>query len=443
MESSVMNPYNFVRLQEMATGARQIPVPHSAYTQEHAGQPVFSGRLTCTLTTFSPTMILSHTPQDFHEQNEHKIFRQFFHRPDDVRPMIPATSLKGMARAIAEAASNSCLSVIQEAHGARWPNILSGYPPSLHFCGRGEANPYVLPDNTDGPPSLCPACRIFGTAPQQESGGSRAGLYPRAFQGKARFHDAHLVSDLAQAHDREYTLIALLEPKLSQKVWYYDTRRGSSNHPLAGRKFYYHHDTLEPLTGPRSRFNSTIRPVRAGAIFLFHVDFRNLTDYELDLLVYSLQLEPALQLVVERELTLENGQRERHRVFDHANVRRHPGVYPKLGYGKAAGLGSVCLLVSRVQRLDPIARYTGDEGWQLLTPAQVVDLSQGAQARMRFVHHGNFQHIQTENHLADLRQILRFPNGLGQIRYPTLKEFGVYKERRVKLPLPGQENNWR
>lgn len=439
-----MNPYNFVRLYPMAAAARQPAVPHSSYAREYNGQPVFSGRMTCTLTTFSPTMVLSHTPQDHTQSGEHKIFNRFFHRPDDLRPVIPASSLKGMVRAIAEAASNSCLSVIQEDHGARWPDILSSYPPSLHFCGRKEANPVVIPAGSEQPPHLCPTCRIFGTAPQQESGGNRAGLYPRAFQGKVRFSDAHLVGDGANAHDQSYTLISLLEPKLSQKVWYYDTQRGSHQYPLAGRKFYYHHDSLIPSTASKSKFNSTVRPVRPGNIFLFDVDFRNLTEYEMDLLIYALQLEPAAQLIVERELEVgPDGQRETHLVFNSDKAATASGIYPKLGYGKSAGLGSVCVLVSAMKLLDPRERYSGGDGWRTLTGDERDNQMRGTQMRIRMLYHGDQQTRITDGYLADLREILRFPNGLGPMSYPTLRDFRGYKEDGIKLPLPGQEGAWR
>ncbi|NOY54350.1 MAG: TIGR03986 family CRISPR-associated RAMP protein [Deltaproteobacteria bacterium] len=116
-----------------------------------------------------------------------------------------------------------------------------------------------------------------------------------------------------------------------------------SHHPQ-GRKFYLHHssDQLEKecwKTDPqpptpceekdRCKQKVSVTPVRAGAVFYFHVDFDNLSKRELGLLCYALRPTEAF---------------------------RH-----KIGTGKPIGLGKV--------RIDPIGlflvnredRYTTDE----------------------------------------------------------------------------------
>lgn len=423
-----MNPYNFVRLRPMAEDARQVPLGHKRLVSEYNGEPVYSGRLRCLLTAFGPLVVLSHDPADVQgKPGEHRTFKRFFHYPGDERPVIPASSLKGMVRSIAEAACNGCLSVLNEVYVKRWNNFSDAYPPSLHFCG-----------GLDTGGAFCPTCRIFGTAPEKETGTAERGAYPQAFQGKVRFSDAIFQGDLGDIYWGPVTLIPLLDPKVSDRVWYHDPERGSSQHPLAGRKFYYHHDDLEPKTEKEAtRFNSTVNPLKPGATFAFTLDFRNLLESELNLLLYALELEPAQALVQ------VNGDAI---TFNWQEVKKHEGVYPKLGYGKPAGLGSVCLLVTEMKLLDPAARYGGEgSGWHIqLRGRRLRQVIEDQKKRFRlsqtFVRDGKRYR---QPYLSDLRNILRFPNNIVCFRYPKMPdEFKRYRREGIKLPLPGLEDQW-
>jgi hypothetical protein len=432
-----MNPYNFVRIRPLAEDARQPPLGHKKLVEEFEGQPVYSGRLQGRLTAFGPLMILSQYPEDVREENQHKHFQRFFHYPGDPRPIIPGTSLKGMVRAVAEAASNSCLSVLNDVYVKRWDNFSSAYPPSLNFCGRVEA-PGV--ETTSGEAKqFCPTCRVFGTAAEEGAGTSTTGAYPRAFQGKVRFSDAVLEGDLNQIYGNPARLIILGEPKLSQQVWYHDPKRGSHKYPLAGRKFYYHHDILQPQTdnsNARLHLRATVTPLAPGATFTFHLDFRNLLRDELALLLYALELEPPASLVPADNDTI---------TFNWRDVRNQNGVYHKLGYGKPAGLGSVCLLVTEMAFLDAASRYSGrGDGWRDRRGGQEVRTFV-EQEKQRFRISQTFAKDEKryyQPYLSDLRQLLRFPNGIRAFRYPILDEFKVYKENGIKLPLPGREREW-
>jgi hypothetical protein len=423
-----MNPYNFVRLCPMAEGARQMPLGHKRLVNVHKDEQVYSGRLYGLITAFGPLMILSHDPADMVVgRGDHKRFARFFHYPEDERPVIPGSSLKGMVRAVAEAACNGCLSILNEKYVKRWEDFGDAYPPSLHFCGGLETNG-----------AYCPTCRIFGTAPEEEAGTSERGAFPQAFRGKVRFGDAIFQDNLKGIYQEPVTLIALLDPKVSDRVWYSDSNRGSSQHPLAGRKFYYHHDALEPATTDRTtRFNATVTPLKPGGSFAFHLDFRNLLESELDLLLYALELEPAQTLVrVDGDSITFNWQ----------EVKNQQGVYPKLGYGKPAGLGSVCVLVTEVVLFDPVMRYAGegDKGQKRLVGQE---LRQFVEARKRQLQlsqtYAKGEKRYWQPYLSDLRNILRFPNGIRRFKYPSLAEFKRYQEESVKLPPPGHENQWR
>jgi len=424
-----MNPYNFVRLRPMAEDARQVPLGHKRLVKEHNGEPAYSGRLHGLITAFGPLMVLSHDPADVRGRpGEHRTFKRFFHYPGDERPVIPASSLKGMVRSIAEAACNGCLSVLNEVYVKRWDDFSDAYPPSLHFCGGLE---------TGG--AFCPTCRVFGTAPEKEAGIAERGAYPHAFQGKVRFHDAIFQGDLRDIYWGPITLIPLLDPKVSDRVWYHDPTRGSSEHPLAGRKFYYHHDDLEPKADERAtRFNSTVNPLKPGATFAFTTEFRNLLESELDLLLYALELEPA------RGLVRVDGDAI---TFNWRDIKEHEGVYPKLGYGKPAGLGSVCVLVTRMELLDLTDRYGGQgDGWQKSLEGkalrQFVD-ERKEQFQNAHTYIADSGESKLQPYLADLRNILRFPNNIAHFRYPKMPdEFKRYKREGIKLPLPGQEDQW-
>lgn len=419
-----MNPYNFVRIRPMAPDARQKPLGHKKLVSEYEGEAVFNGRLHLTLTAFGPIFI----PSPFeHEtqvaRNGHKTCRHFFHYPDDPHPVIPGSTLKGMVRAVAEAASNSCLSVLNETYIRRWDDFEDSYYPSLHFCGGLD---------TDG--KLCPTCRIFGTAPEKEGGSSKTGETPQAFQGKVRFSDAHFVGEFDESthYDETVTLIPLLEPKVSEKVWYHDPTRNISPATLAGRKFYYHHDSLKakpyqkqnPDDNEKKPFNQTVRPLKRGATFSFTVDFHNLRQHELVLLLYALELEPAETAVNATDNSV---------TFEWKRVKSQNGVYHKIGAGKPAGLGSVSILVQQTDLMNVHTRYTGGEGVQLI----------GSQCH-EFVKKAKKQFIkrhQAQPYLKDFRNLLRFPTGITELTYPTIKEF-QRKYKGTNLPLPRQESKW-
>lgn len=418
-----MNPYNFVRLRPMAEGARQVPLGHKRLVSEYNGEPVYTGRLHGLLTAFGPLMVLSHDPTDvIVEPQKHLRFTRFFHYPGDERPVIPGSSLKGMVRSVAEAACNSCLSVLNEDYVKRWDNFRDAYPPNLHFCG-----------GLDTSGAFCPTCRIFGTAPEQEGGTSERGAYPQAFQGKVRFSDAIFQGDVQDIYSEQVTLRPLLDPKVSDRVWYKDPERGSPVHPLAGRKFYYHHDDLKPkMDNQATKFNRTVNPLKPGATFTFQVDFRNLLESELNLLLYALEMEPAQALVQMESNTM---------AFAWQDVKEQQGVYPKLGYGKPVGLGSVCLLVAEMVLLDPTARYGGGgEGQRRLVGPEVRQVVEAQKQRFQ----ASQTLIQDDKrcwlaHFSDLRNILRFPNNVYGFRYPSLDEFRRYREQAIPLRLPGRE----
>lgn len=204
----------------------------------------------------------------------------------------------------------------------------------------------LLPDEYDkctDPNNLCAACGLFGFVQKDER-----------LSGRIIFTDAEHISGSGEAQD--YLNLKVLgtphptsgnfylkDPKNPSKVRNYDGyeitdnrgRIGNQKGPvqLRGRKFYYHH----PLYGNLQQYccdpketsdklYSRAKPVLADNTFLFKIHFRNLSTFELGLLIYGLELEADL---------------------------RH-----KLGMGKTIGFGTVKIEIDSLKVLeDPKSQY--------------------------------------------------------------------------------------
>jgi len=95
---SFVNPYNFVHPGEPAK--KEPPVGHHKFEG-------LSGKIVCTLKTLTPIFIpdSEFVEKEVGEGKYHKILK--FYRVNE-ELCLPPTSLKGMVRSVAEAASNSC-----------------------------------------------------------------------------------------------------------------------------------------------------------------------------------------------------------------------------------------------------------------------------------------------------------------------------------------------
>ena len=131
-----------------------------------------------------------------------------------------------------------------------------------------------------------------------------------------------------------------------------------------GRKFYLHHrrhdigaHCWETKNQKRKEMKTCVQPLKERTVFFFHVDFDNLTDEELGLLLYSLRPTTTF---------------------------RH-----KLGMGKAIGLGSVRIDVAGVFLINRQQRYSADEIFsgrryhQVSVEARLLDHETGRQRYAR------------------------------------------------------------
>jgi len=180
------------------------------------------------------------------------------------------------------------------------------------------------------PNGLCPACALFGTT---------------YYKGRVAFGFAfsvdgtpELFSDDGLQPDEEGHLTRINLPLLERPrpTWSMPTKKSK----VPGRKFYVHHqgwkEVIEnsPNETPNEN-NKTVQALDKGQSLEFEVRFENLSDAELGLLIYALQLEPELA--------------------------------HKLGMGKALGFGSVGIEVKAIQ---PLANTKIPDANQIETAAR-------------------------------------------------------------------------
>ncbi|HEX3036606.1 MAG TPA: RAMP superfamily CRISPR-associated protein [Thermodesulfobacteriota bacterium] len=349
-----MNPYDFVPIDLNRPPSTEEPLEHDAFRGH-------SGRLFCRIKVIRPIFIPD--PKDLRQykgQRNHKTLNRFFTL--ESKYAIPASSLKGVIRSVAEAAANSCLSLFSGEYSYRHRNrrVYRDYsqllPRGFKSCKTGD--------------SLCITCRLFGMLSDKN-----------VFMGKVSISDAFL--DEAKIHKfmEPVTLVILSNPKPHYEPSYI-TRVGGQKY-IAGRKFYFHNPKIL-MSAQKTHLNSTVKPLEQGE-FTFVVDYFNLKTNELNLLVYSLVLEDYM--------------------------------YHKIGMGKPAGLGTVKITI---EKLYEISNKRYENFSQRSKEVTSQDLSTFINdAMLDFI--SNNTDPQTNSpypNLTKLREILRYPPVHANIQYP-------------------------
>ena len=156
---------------------------------------------------------------------------------------------------------------------------------------------------------LCPSCRVFGMLHKSEvykgnvSPGDLMGPVAQGIRGETKFD------------------VTVGRPKPEHEAFY------RMEGKLRGRKGYYHHE--EPVQG--SLLTKSVYPLPVETIFQGKVSFKNLTLKEVTILYYSLILEE--------------------------------GLAHKIGFGKAAGLGSAIIQVDSMKLADMGKRQQFKINW--------------------------------------------------------------------------------
>jgi CRISPR/Cas system CSM-associated protein Csm3 (group 7 of RAMP superfamily) len=334
-----MNPYTFV------------PLAGPPIRRQAAGNAQFSGHsgwLRCQLTVQTPLFVFDPRrarPAEPPAGPGH-VLADF---PTDAadRPLLQGTALRGAVRSVAEAASRSCLALF-DGHYEHWtvdyrPRLSAAY----RHCESGD--------------HLCPACRLFGTT------GSAA------YAGAVAVSDAVGEIGAVTLADR-VTVSAIQSPKPHHQAFYL-----TADGDLAGRKFYYHQPNGPVATIERSRFTRTVQPIAAGSTLTFTISYRNLREDDVQLLLYSVLLEP--------------------------------GLGHKLGMGKPVGLGSVTLDIQSARNSSAQEMALGQS--TELTDEALRQWIEGRVAPLRAA---------AEPHLAALRAVLALDPGRS-VAYPAADWF--------------------
>ena len=156
---------------------------------------------------------------------------------------------------------------------------------------------------------LCFACRIFGTIGDhtENKNGEKKQEKITSMSSKIFISDALSINNKSKELEKKLILKSLGEPHPSLTRFYLDNNGTyDKNFKIRGRKFYWHHQdkieagknytnylkTISDLTP--STTNSTIWFLEPEQNFEFEVTFKDLTDEELGILIYSLELEQDL-----------------------------------------------------------------------------------------------------------------------------------------------------
>lgn len=342
-----VNPYNFVGTPPVQPADRQ----QAGRLEKLEG---LWGSMVCELTALTPMFVPKWQPQRDRGSQKHRDLHFF---TVNGKIAIPASSLKGVIRSIAEAASHSCFSVFDGEYEEGKLKCAGALPEDRNTVQ------CIAPDR------LCIVCRLFGKVGEGDS---------TAVAGKVYFGDAPCISGHTAA--KAVILKPLQVPHPGCRRHYFHPVVGQPE--VRGRKFYYHQPklTLRTLEQDKraSRFNVTVRPVDAGAKFCFTIEYAGLRQDELNLLVYALELEQ--------------------------------GVCHKLGMGKPRGLGSARIEIVKAQVRQPTARYRSLGADDTLPITDVHSWS--TECKRPYV-------SSNAPHLQDLRTILRYDHDYAVVRYPT------------------------
>jgi CRISPR/Cas system CSM-associated protein Csm3 (group 7 of RAMP superfamily) len=337
-----MNPYGFVRL---------AGNPIREKVQQHEKYSGLSGWITCTLTTRTPVFVPQYRAGSADRVQIHETLKMY--RDRQGTPLIPGTSLKGVIRNVAEAVSNSCFSLPNpwRAYRQKETEIEYDLPRDFHACENEKL--------------LCPACRLFGML-------NRGVVYA----GNVSIQDAHARSGYQFGN---FTLAILDAPKPRHRP-FYSQKPEERKPPIRGRKFYRHRPQGVLTRSQKDHHNKTVEAVLPGAVFSFDVEYANLSEPDLNLLLFALTL------------------------WD--------DTCHKVGMGKPIGMGSAKIEITAIAPLDRQVRYRELGGGQSksLTGSALADFITPRVAHFR---------AGTALNLEDLHAILRWDeNAKDVIHYP-------------------------
>lgn len=241
-------PYNFVSLgDEKEINKERQPIEKGENT----------GKLVCSLINKTPLSI-----------------------EDTKNIIIPASSLKGEIRNVIEVLTTSCIRV-----DIKNKSLYEKVPENFRTCSNTE--------------ELCFACRLFGSTGNEEKN-------ENSYKGRVYFSDAVLNVEYKKKIEFIKMKLLLEKPRIDEEnalEKYYISSDENDENKIRGRKFYWHQKELAAKNKNEilNSFSKKIRNkypeisfIEANQEFIFNVHFENLTDEELKILMYSIELEKDL-----------------------------------------------------------------------------------------------------------------------------------------------------
>ena len=362
------NPYRWVTVSNR-------PVTHDVPHYHHTFSGL-SGRLWCELEALTPLLIGDGQTGNI----------QFVRHKHNEQPYIPGTSLKGAIRSLAEVVGNGTV------------------PFSVSVEHRHQ--PANARQDKHGVSQLDPITRIFGYLRQGDN---------NVFAGLIHFSDAKLIKSPQAPNNWQGCRIVVGQPKSSHRTFYPGNRK---------RKFYHHHPGIQQLVKaphnvPQGPLTPRVTPAPPETSFHFTVDFTNLRDDELNLLLYCLALEEQVTVGLSPEAL---GKDEGSETL--VGPLRH-----KIGGAKPRGAGSVHIRVTRMQLCqNATARYRGNNATAILENKNLTREIDTRTASFR---------SRTDITMRELRAMLIYANGdpRSPIDYPDYHWFEEEKDLGLRTEL--------
>jgi CRISPR/Cas system CSM-associated protein Csm3 (group 7 of RAMP superfamily) len=389
---SFANPYNFVGIDENNIQTRDDRwLRHDKYETNW-------GKLICNITFLSDFIIAGTNNQTSKSQ-----------MTINSMPIIPASSLKGLLRATAEAMSNSCLSIMSDKYKYKF---MRGMPEGTSKSSnveykkvtdeRGrellvfEQKPLVEKNaliNSCDKNGLCIACKLFGRTAKEDpetnesfNYGGKVRIYDAKYLGECNVNGQIINKSSWQATTKYLKQHSLSNPQNHHESFYLNGNK------IKGRKFYYHRQVDAGKIMSSSQQNATTMYLaKKDSVFQFEISFENLTDEEYGLLLRTLELEE--------------------------------GLGHKIGMAKPLGLGSCIICLKEIKEFSK-NRYLN------LNETGTVYSGTGLKTRKNII-----MGYWTTPFPDDLKCILKIDNGFSEIRYPNKdihnperNEFLIYKK---------------
>jgi len=338
------NPYHFVPIAKTTGDGPTIAgfrdrtpdaVSHACYSPDN-----LSGRMICRAKAVTPIVIGGEQISGEGTRSPGVVHPFLL----DGEPALPASSLRGLVSATAEAASNSTLRVLT-ADWDKWEDAFRKKGARSQSSAVAEferIDPDLVPLGKSGKRRRLTAAELlFGFVEHRDKGKGRQ-TSALAYASRVRF--SHAIAKAGVELENAVTLRELSSPKPPRASFYFQPSSRKKLPPSGsqpkGRKFYLPHpeqgavgwgSTRDPRTPKEKKASErqlSVRPIPATTEFWFAIDFDNLSEGELDLLCYA--LVPI------------------------------PSYLHRLGLGKPLGLGLVQIDVAGIFLVDRAARYGGN-----------------------------------------------------------------------------------